>query len=112
MAREKLHARIERRLDAMLAAGWRDEVAALLDAGADPAWPGLQSLGYPEIVAEIRGMLSADEARERILVRTRQYAKRQETWFRAEAAATLLDPEEAGALDRLRALAEADGPAP
>ena len=96
--RDLLHARIEARLDAMLAGGWVEEVEALLASGADPASPGMRTLGYPELVAYVRGEHEREAARERILVRTRQFAKRQESWFRHRCPADLvLDPDAAGA---------------
>lgn len=110
--RPLLRERIARRLDAMLAGGWPEEVEALLAGGADPGWPGLQALGYPELVARLAGRLDAEEARERILLRTAQFAKRQETWFRNRGRAdAVLDPDDAATLERLRALLEAGGAA-
>ncbi len=97
-----LAARIERRVDQMLAAGWLDEVRALAAAvPADaPAW---QSTGYDAWLDHLRGRLSFAAARERVVVATRQYAKRQRTWFRHQLAGAdvlRLDPDAPGALDR------------
>ncbi|HEY9070701.1 MAG TPA: tRNA dimethylallyltransferase, partial [Candidatus Ozemobacteraceae bacterium] len=76
--RERLHERISLRVDAMLAAGLADEAHGLLQRyGADA--PGLQSIGYAEWT--VPGTTEA-EIREEIIQHTRQYAKRQETWFR------------------------------
>ncbi|HOY66761.1 MAG TPA: tRNA (adenosine(37)-N6)-dimethylallyltransferase MiaA [Candidatus Ozemobacteraceae bacterium] len=78
LERERLHARITARVDAMLAAGLADEAHELLRRyGADA--PGLQSIGYAEWA--VPGA-SVAEIREAIIQHTRQYAKRQETWFR------------------------------
>jgi tRNA dimethylallyltransferase len=77
----RLHDQIAHRLDAMLAAGWADEVRALqrtVPAGA-PAW---QACGYETIRQQLAGTLGAAAARDAILIATRQYAKRQRTWFR------------------------------
>jgi tRNA dimethylallyltransferase len=75
-----LHHRIARRLDAMLAAGWFDEVQALRGVPDDaPAW---KSSGYRALRDVVDGLTSLDAAKERILIETRQYAKRQRTWFR------------------------------
>ncbi len=97
-----LAARIERRVDQMLAAGWLDEVEALAAAvPADaPAW---QSTGYDAWLDHLGGRLSFAAARERVVVATRQYAKRQRTWFRHQLAGAdvlRLDPDAPGALDR------------
>jgi tRNA dimethylallyltransferase len=94
--------RIAARVDAMLAAGWLDEVrrlAAVVPPGA-PAW---HSTGYDVWRAHLAGALGLAEARERVIVATRQYAKRQRTWFRhqlAGASVVRIDPDAPGALDR------------
>jgi tRNA dimethylallyltransferase len=89
-----LHARIERRLDAMLAGGWVEEVERLRGVPDDaPAW---KASGYRTLRDVVDGLVSLDEARERILIETRQYAKRQRTWFRhqlPENLTTRLNPE-------------------
>lgn len=76
-----LHARIEARLDAMLHAGWEDEVRAL--AGRVPVTaPAWNACGYREIRDVVEGRRDRETARHAVLVATRQYAKRQRTWFR------------------------------
>jgi len=98
-----LRTRLEARLDAMLAAGWADEVRALMaTVPADaPAW---NACGYREIRDWVQGRVTAAQAREAILVSTRQYAKRQRTWFRNqvgdESAVFRLDPREPDAVAR------------
>ena len=92
--REVLRARIAERTDAMLAVGWTDEVRGLVDVVPDdaPAWNGT---GYETLRRHVRGEIPLDVARERIVVETRQYAKRQRTWFRHQlrgADVTWLDP--------------------
>ena len=77
-----LNARIAGRFDAMLAAGALDEVRANL-ALWDPALPSMKAIGAPELVAHLRGEITLDAARDAATVATRQYAKRQRTWFRA-----------------------------
>ena len=92
---DALPARLAARLDAMWRAGWPDEVRRLIDAvPADaPAW---NACGYREIRALVEGRCTEAAAREAILVSTRQYAKRQRTWFRnqldEESAVLRLDP--------------------
>jgi tRNA dimethylallyltransferase len=83
--RPELHRRIRERVGRMVEAGWAEEVRALLDEGADAAWPGLQTLGYPQMIACVRGSVGMEETARRITELTRQYAKRQITWFRKEA---------------------------
>ncbi len=96
-----LAGQIAGRIDAMLAAGWLDEVRALMaHVPADAsAWQGC---GYRALrdVAEERCSLVA--ARETILIETRQYAKRQRTWFRHQLAGsdvTIVDPRDPGVHD-------------
>ena len=64
--------------------GWTREVEGLLAEGVDPGWPGMRTLGYPQVVSYARGEASFDETVARIVELTRQYAKRQDTWFRKE----------------------------
>jgi tRNA dimethylallyltransferase len=77
-----LNTRIARRFDAMLAAGALDEVRAnLTDWG--PALPSMKAIGAPELVAHLRGEITLEAARDAATIATRQYAKRQRSWFRA-----------------------------
>ena len=77
-----LNPRITHRFDAMLDAGALDEARANL-AGWDAARPAAQAIGAPELIAHLRGEMTLDAAREAAITATRQYAKRQRTWFRA-----------------------------
>jgi len=91
---DELASRIERRTRAMLAGGWREEVRTLMrDVPADaPAW---NACGYAAIRQLEDGALSERDAESRVVVATRQYAKRQRTWFRHQLAGldvTRLDP--------------------
>ena len=73
--------RIERRFDLMLAEGALEE--ALRNApGWHPALPSAKAIGAAELVAHVRGELSLDDARAAAIIATRQYAKRQRSWFR------------------------------
>ncbi len=80
--RDALHRRIAQRVDEMLAAGLVDEVRRVLAAGVAPHAPGLDGVGYREVAAMLAGRLPERELREAIVVATRRYAKRQETWLR------------------------------
>jgi tRNA dimethylallyltransferase len=82
LPRAVLHQRIGDRVARMLSAGWVEEVRRVLAAGLDPDAPGLDALGYREIVRHLRGELPADRLEQAIVTSTRRYAKRQETWFR------------------------------
>ena len=72
---------IAQRVDTMLAGGWPEEVRAL-SAWLDDAAPAWKGSGYRVVRDLVQGRVSADTARERIVIETRQYAKRQRTWFR------------------------------
>ncbi|MBL6457303.1 tRNA (adenosine(37)-N6)-dimethylallyltransferase MiaA [Belnapia sp. T6] len=80
--REALRAAIAARFDAMLAGGALEEVAALLALGLDPALPAMRAHGVPELAAYLRGEMPLAAARERAILNTGQYTKRQATWFR------------------------------
>lgn len=81
--RDWLSDRIERRFDAMLANGALEEAARNLD-GWDPGLPSAKAIGAPELIAHLRGEITLEAARERAQTATRQYAKRQRTWFRSK----------------------------
>jgi len=99
-----LSERIDRRFDAMMADGWADEVEALarsVDASA-PAW---KSSGYSAMREMVVGRITSEAARERVIIETRQYAKRQRTWFRHQLEESLTtrigpDDERAGRVAR------------
>ncbi|RLJ41731.1 tRNA dimethylallyltransferase [Litoreibacter meonggei] len=74
--------RIIRRFDQMLQKGALEEVRAL-QSDWDIQRPSSKAIGGPELMAHLNGEISLDEARERSIIASRQYAKRQRTWFRA-----------------------------
>jgi tRNA dimethylallyltransferase len=78
--RPTLHRRIEARFDTMLEAGAMEEAARLADI--DPSLPSAKILGLRELNAVCAGRMSLEEARAAAVAATRQYAKRQLTWFR------------------------------
>lgn len=80
--REVLHQRIRRRAQVMLERGMVEEVAAALADGGMPDAPGLDGVGVREAVAYLRSGGAREDLLEAITISTRQYAKRQETWFR------------------------------
>jgi tRNA dimethylallyltransferase len=82
----ELRARIEQRVDAMLAAGFIDEVRALIASGVSAELPAMSSIGYREISEYLSGDITTDEARQRIIHGTRQLARRQRQWFRRDDA--------------------------
>lgn len=80
--RADLYGRAEARFDKMVAAGALDEVAAL--EGYDLRLPVMKAIGVPELTAHVRGELTREEAVARAKIATRNYIKRQLTWWRAQ----------------------------
>lgn len=80
--RAVLAERIAARFSRMMEEGAVEEVKALLALGLDPALPAMRAIGVRELGAMIRGEIGADEAIQLAVIATRQYAKRQSTWFR------------------------------
>jgi tRNA dimethylallyltransferase len=74
--------RIEERFDRMIDNGALEEVAALAALELDPALPATKAIGFRELEAALAGRIGMDEAIQRSKIATRQYAKRQATWFR------------------------------
>lgn len=83
--REILYDRINQRVDAMIAEGFLDEVRMLLDRGYSKDLKAMQSIGYRHLTEFIQERLSYDEALRLLKRDTRRYAKRQLSWFRADA---------------------------
>lgn len=82
--REDLYARAEARFDAMLAAGALDEVRPL--AHLDPMLPAMKAIGLPELIAHLRGETTLEDATVRAKTATRNFIKRQLTWWRNQMA--------------------------
>ncbi len=82
LPRPVLHQRIVRRAEEMVRRGVIEEVAAVLAEGHPPSAPGLDGVGIREAVEYLHGRRPRESVAEAIGVSTRQYAKRQETWFR------------------------------
>jgi tRNA dimethylallyltransferase len=93
-----LQEKLENRFDEMIALGWLDEVRRLADAYPESA-PAWKASGYSALRAVARGETDLATARARVIIETRQYAKRQRTWFRNQLPAesvTRFDPESPG----------------
>lgn len=83
-SRPELARRIEARVHRMMSAGLLAEVTELLDRPGGLSRTAMQALGYKELIAHLRGECSLDEAVDTVILRTRQYAVRQERWFRRD----------------------------
>lgn len=101
--RHALHDRIARRVDLMWEAGWVDEVRTLLDRGLASGKTASRAIGYAQIQDYLAGTIDADAARESTTVRTRQFARRQDTWFRRDPRITWIDSGVTDAGARLKA---------
>lgn len=96
MARERLYARIDTRVDRMFASGLVDEVRGLLSDGLlSLGSTAGQAIGYKEVAEALMGRMTLEEAKELVAARTRRYAKRQLSWLKRDGRARTLD------LDRL-----------
>ncbi|MDE2488533.1 MAG: tRNA (adenosine(37)-N6)-dimethylallyltransferase MiaA [Alphaproteobacteria bacterium] len=84
--RDLLYRRCDARLEAMVAQGALDEVAALLERGLDPELPAMKAVGVREFAAFVRGEATLSEALLAAQRETRRYAKRQLTWMRGQMA--------------------------
>ena len=92
--RAPLYAACNARFDTMMASGALDEVRALLALGFDPALPAMKSLGVRELARHLGGEWSLEQAVAKARQATRNYAKRQATWFRHQFAADLVLEEQ------------------
>jgi len=101
LPREELYERIDRRVDMMLDQGFIEEVRALLDKGYSDSLKAMQSLGYRHMVDYIHGRMEREEAVRLMKRDHRRYAKRQMTWFRADARVQWLAPDQTDAAARM-----------
>ena len=88
--RPVLHQRIARRAEEMVRRGLIEEVASVLSEGHAPGAPGLDGIGIREAVEYLHGRRSRDSVAEAIAASSRQYAKRQQTWFRHQLGGSVL----------------------
>ncbi len=107
LPRPLLYERINSRVNEMLDMGFENEVRGLLQAGYSPALGAMGSLGYKEMTAYILGKQDYTSAVEDIKHNTRRFAKRQQTWFRADTLLSWVDVAELDAL-AVAALLESD----
>lgn len=89
--RPVLHERIEARVDQMFEAGLVDEVSTLLNLWNELGHTASQAVGYREVIEHIQGERNLDETIEKVRVRTRRFARHQETWFRGLSEVTMID---------------------
>jgi tRNA dimethylallyltransferase len=92
MDRDTLSERISTRVDRMWEQGLVEEAQGLLQAGIMQGTTAQRALGYAQVIAQIEGKVSQDEAQEETKRATRQYARRQETWFSRDDRITWISP--------------------
>lgn len=93
MDREKLYSRINKRVDIMIENGLIDECIKLMNMGYTSDMQSMQGIGYKEMLYHLEGKISLDEAIDMIKQGTRNYAKRQLTWFRRDKRCVFLDKD-------------------
>ena len=112
-SREALYDRINRRVDIMLQQGLIQEIRELLASGIPANCTAMQAIGYKEFSAAVRGEATIEQAIEEVKLRSRQYAKRQITWFKKKEAALRWEwkkiPDKEAALQASTAFVKANG---
>ncbi len=94
MARSALAPRIERRVDLMWEKGLIDEVEDLIGKGLLEGVTAQRAIGYAQVIAMRAGEINSEQARESTKVATRQYVRRQETWFKRDSRILWIDSQE------------------
>ena len=106
--RAKLHERIEQRVYHMMDAGWLEEVQQLQANGLEQAPTASRAIGYRQMLEYLTGTLSKQEAIDSTIVATRRFARRQETWFKADPRVHWIDPQSEHALADIMRLMESN----
>jgi tRNA dimethylallyltransferase len=101
---EELDERVARRVDAMWAAGFVDEVARLAADGLREGPTASRALGYAQVLQQLDGTLDAEEARRRTVSTTRRFVRRQRSWFRRDAGTTWFDAARPDLVDAVSAM--------
>ncbi len=109
MDRERLYARIDARVDAMMEQGLLAEVEELVVHGFGADLTARQAIGYKELIDYLEGRLGLDEAVDLIKMRSRRYAKRQLSWFRRDARVHWIDLDAVSADAALELICESEG---
>lgn len=94
MDREKLYERINKRVDIMMEKGLLEECIKLKEMGYNSSMQSMQGIGYKELLLYLEGVISLDVAIDMIKQGSRNYAKRQLTWFRKDPRAIFLNKDE------------------
>lgn len=100
ISREALDVRIRQRVSEMFESGFVDEVARLLDAGLGRSRTASKAIGYKEVAAYLAGETTLEEAMERTAIKTRQFARRQDAWFRKDPRVVWVSYDDPARLDK------------
>ena len=103
--RSVLHDRIAQRVDAMVRAGWIQEVARLVEAGFGGWLTATQAIGYAELARHLKGELPLEEAIALTVKRTKELARRQMAWFRRDPRVRWFPAGDGGAMDAVADIA-------
>jgi tRNA dimethylallyltransferase len=106
--RTVLHQRIAQRVQQMIERGWLDEIEELRRRGLAQAPTASRAIGYRQMLEYLAGKLTETEAIESTVVATRRFARRQETWFKADPRVHWIDAESKHAVEQIQALLESD----
>lgn len=104
--RSILHERIAQRVHHMMDTGWLDEVQHLKHQGLELAPTASRAIGYRQMLEYLAGTSTKTEAIESTIVATRRFARRQETWFKADPRVHWIDPQASNAVDQIMHLLE------
>ncbi len=104
--RSTLHERIHRRVESMVSAGLAAETERLLRQGLASAPTASRAIGYPQTIDYLQGKLSRQEWVEKIATATRQFARRQDTWFKADPRVHWIDWDAADLLEQATQLVD------
>ena len=105
LPREVLYDRINRRFDQMIEKGLVGEVESIIARGFDPQSSALRTIGYKEIIEHLQGNLTLDNAIDKAKRRTRNFAKRQITWFGKIPGLRWFSPDDPDLVDSIIRLA-------
>lgn len=102
--RAALYRKIEKRIDAMLKAGWREEISRLREMGYNYDTKPMRSIGYRTLYNESLGLEEPETARRKIVKDTKAYARRQLTWLRGSPEAIFVNTDEGRTADEIAGL--------
>lgn len=102
--RAQLHERIEHRVHRMVEDGWLDEVQHLRARGLEQAPTASRAIGYRQMLECLSGTMSEQQAIEATIIATRRFARRQETWFKADPRVHWIDPQSEHAISEILSL--------